>query len=75
MTDETFPRFIRVPRQRLTAKFLRGSVVSRVPVADGSSNYEVQATVHVVLPIDFNTEYAVLARSNADGSTAYKFAW
>ena len=57
----------------LTAGASGGSAISRVAVADGSSDYEVQATVHLISTAA-GTEYSVLARASADGAYGYKFA-
>jgi YD repeat-containing protein len=56
----------------LTAGSSGGSAVSRLYTGDGSSDYEVQATVHVPNPVAGGT-YSVLARASSDGLTAYSF--
>jgi RHS repeat-associated protein len=57
-----------------------GSVVSKVAVADGTSDYEAQMTVHLTNPVQtWGANYAVLGRASQDaviwnGGTFYAFA-
>jgi RHS repeat-associated protein len=54
----------------LTASGSGGSVISRLAVADGSNDYEVEATVHVPNPVNGGV-YSVLTRASADANPGY----